>query len=264
MKHIEKQFKDQNPPEPLRFSAWKTQENSMLEPYYEANNADGAWSLLLANPPECPEEGIVYFTKKELLDNHLLQEQGYICAYCNRQIHNHAVHKKPALDFLDRRCSVEHIAEKSADARNRTFDYQNLVAVCRGGEKVPPPRYPHCDHKRSHKKSNALLPLHPLMPECEHEILYIYDGQIVGLTERANETIKILGLDNPVLKQHRETEIAQWIFDIDAEGQSQRISDEIANRRFIECTSKGIEQKYVECCGAILSVLKNEFNIQMA
>jgi uncharacterized protein (TIGR02646 family) len=258
MKYIQKRFKDQNPPEPPQLTAWKVQENEVLEGFYQNDNAKAAWGHLQDKLPNVQEEGIVYFTKNELLNAHLLPEQGFICAYCNRIVHFEPAHFNPTLDSKDRRCSVEHVDEKSKNARVNTYNYQNLVATCRGGEKIPPPRYTHCDCKRS----DTPLFLHSLMPECEKEFLYISNGEITGMTDRANETIVTLGLDILKLKNDRETEIKKRIFDFDTEGNVIRISDEIAQKQYDLLSQKNEEGKYIEYCGAVLSVLKNEFNVK--
>jgi hypothetical protein len=89
--------------------SWKMQETDSLEWYYQNNDAGSAWGHLPEKPPQIKEEGVVYYTKRELTFD-LLKEQGFICAYCNRVIHNNEVERGARLDFIDRKCSVEHIS----------------------------------------------------------------------------------------------------------------------------------------------------------
>ena len=115
MRHIVKNA------EPQDFIKWKIQEKDHLEFCYQKSEgaADCAWSHLPSNDPESPEEDITYFSKKSLKDG-LLNEQGFICAFCMAGLQN------------DHSCTIDHLQPKTIDPRNNTFEYQNLLGSCSG------------------------------------------------------------------------------------------------------------------------------------
>lgn len=97
-------------------------------------------------------------------------EQFYLCAYCCQSISGTSV------DTVN-----EHV-EAQRLAPNRTLDFNNIVASCKT------PRQ--CDAAHAAQ----VLPLTPLMNECETELLFKISGRVEGLTERAIETIRVLNL----------------------------------------------------------------------
>ena len=42
------------------------------------------------------------------------------------------------------------------------------------------------------------------MPECETELRFRLSGKVEGITERATETIKVLALDTPAIRDERK------------------------------------------------------------
>ena len=62
-------------PAPQAFENWKKQENPIT------------WDDFPSNLPQNQEDGIVYYSKNELRER-LLDEQGYICCYCQQEIKN--------------------------------------------------------------------------------------------------------------------------------------------------------------------------------
>lgn len=98
-----------------------------------------------------------------------LAEQYYLCAYCCQAISGNGD------------CMNEHVEARNI-APNRSLDFHNIVASCKS------PRQ--CD--ASHRAQ--VLPLTPLMNECEIEISFKVSGRVEGLTERARESIRVLNL----------------------------------------------------------------------
>lgn len=97
-------------------------------------------------------------------------EQFYLCAYCCHVISGSNV------DTMN-----EHV-EAQDIAKNRTLDFNNLVASCRTPNQ--------CDAAHG----SQALPLTPLMPECETELRFKLSGRVEGLSDRAREAIRILNL----------------------------------------------------------------------
>jgi uncharacterized protein (TIGR02646 family) len=98
-----------------------------------------------------------------------LEEQFYLCAYCCQSI----------ADIDD--CHNEHV-EAQQLSPNRTLDFTNIVASCNTRKQCG----------AAHK--SQVLPLTPLMPECEIELRFKISGRVEGLSERARESIQVLNL----------------------------------------------------------------------
>lgn len=93
----------------------------------------------------------------------LVREQHGICAYCMRRIH------------ADSHSRVEHLVPLSKN-KNKAIDYQNMIGVCDGGEKVKS-KQQHilcCD---AHKKETEIH-LSPLNKTQMDKIAYSKDGRI--------------------------------------------------------------------------------------
>jgi len=97
-----------------------------------------------------------------------VSEQFHLCAYCCQRI------------SVER--SVNEHLQARAIAPQRDLDFNNIVASCDTKDQ--------CD--AAHK--SQLLPLTPLMDECEMELKFKFSGRVEGVTERARETIHVLNL----------------------------------------------------------------------
>ncbi|MBK9106383.1 MAG: TIGR02646 family protein [Saprospiraceae bacterium] len=172
---------------PLQFEWWKV--------YRQPNN----WNDLdgVTFPMANRIDGAEYYSKEELREE-LLLEQGRTCCYCENRIQNHPLRTK-----------VDHIEPREGDTQTaRIFDYHNFGLSCNGGERDPAPIELHCD---SAKKSK-IIKLTPHNPACETEIVFTIKGEIIGLTERATQTINCLNLGINKLNNLREEAIAGFIF----------------------------------------------------
>lgn len=207
----------QKSPAPVGFEAWK-----------KANNPT-AWSAL-QNEPKRREEGIVYYSKKELRSE-LLTEQKHLCCYCQKIIENTIT------------TVIEHLfprnGEDKAQGKAKMFDYENLMAACDGGSdenrerKAATKSYPqYCDKH----KDEDLLPLSPLQPDVESRLTYLQIGLdeiiISPVSEddsEAKRAIEILNLNTPKLKNLRGNAIKGEIFQGD-----ELISIEAASSRLAQ------------------------------
>ncbi|MEQ8757724.1 MAG: TIGR02646 family protein [Coleofasciculus sp. G1-WW12-02] len=106
---------------------------------------------------------------RRTIRQYALAEQFYLCAYCCQRIQN-----------IDA-CHNEHVEAQNLNPR-RTLDFSNIVASCNTSNQ--------CGN--SHK--SQLLPLTPLMTECETELRFKISGRVEGLSERAIDTIRALNL----------------------------------------------------------------------
>lgn len=136
----------------------------------------------------------------------LLQNQGYVCCYCNRSI--------TGVGDI-----TEHVEPKSAN-KHLVGEYKNLLVACEGGQHIPATitgsrkakrlAYPlHCDQS----KGNQTIPISPLSPDCERRVNYdVLTGAVYGDADVITMR-DILNLDNPVLKKERKEEIKNWCYD---------------------------------------------------
>lgn len=132
--------------------------------------------------------------RKDIIRNSLLDEQGYICAYCMGRI-----------DINN--CTIEHYISQTRheespyteeDHKRQSLLYSNMSGVCENDST-------HCDKKRGN------IPLEILDPHnssCEELIKYHLDGKIVPAgreAEKVNKDIATLGLDCEKLVKLRKT-----------------------------------------------------------
>lgn len=138
----------------------------------------------------------------------LVEEQGYICCYCQQYI-----------DVFPNTI-IEHFLPRNGKGYDHlSLEYTNLLASCDGGQgerslrddkgRKKNKKYPvHCDAS----KENEKIGISPLREDCERFFLYDDDGNIFPKDSdelsddylMAEETIRILNLNNNVLSQLRK------------------------------------------------------------
>ena len=109
------------------------------------------------------------------------QEQFGLCAYCCKKIGEN--------DSMNEHVEAQNIA------KNRTLDFNNIVASCTTPKQ--------CDAAHGSQP----LPLTPLMDECETELKFYFSGDVEGLTDRAKQAIDVLKLNNKSLIAKRKQQI---------------------------------------------------------
>ncbi len=132
--------------------------------------------------------------RKSIIRDSLLDEQGYICAYCMGKIDNES-------------CTIEHYISQSrhpdspyseGEHRQQSLLYSNMLGVCINNAE-------HCDKKRG---NIPLEILNPHDPSCEELITYEFDGRIVPAGREINKVekdINTLGLGSDKLAKLRKT-----------------------------------------------------------
>jgi len=150
-----------------------------------------------------PQMGWEDFKGREIchrLRNLLLNEQGYICCYCEREI-------------AEDRGHFEHVMPRSykdkkgiAVGRQRELDYHNIVFSCtkdnkpfdEKGDKTT------CGHRKDDWYDENLF-VTPLQENCESLFRYKNDGTIVPVngpdSNKAQKTIDCLKLDGEPLHE---------------------------------------------------------------
>jgi len=161
----------------------------------------------------------------------LLEEQGYICAYCMKPINQNEMkiehwfpQEKIFTEGQKKRKDVEQIKaeilkhEKEIGYKTNLnaeeyldLDYGNMLGVCKGEivEKSPDKIHLHCDSSRS--KSNKLLFVCPTKEETLASLKYGADGKIYSDNSDIADDInneKVLNLNAPLLKRARGVALA--------------------------------------------------------
>ncbi|MCY4384696.1 MAG: TIGR02646 family protein [Nitrospinae bacterium] len=191
--------------EPDAFSTWKDEDTMSHRP---------RWNRV---PAEI----------RKFIHQALIQEQGFICCYCESMVmleNSHVEHFRPKENYQDRQ-----------------LEYENLLCSCQRELAVGEPR--HCGYKKGSWFDENLL-ISPLDANCEQKFLFTGGGEVFPRSEgerAAEATIQKLGLNLPKLQALRSAAI-DALYDLPRE--------EII--RLLEKTSEG---RYPNYCSAISQVL---------
>jgi uncharacterized protein (TIGR02646 family) len=127
-------------------------------------------------------------TEKDDIRSACTVEQFYLCAYCCKPISG-----------TIKDCMNEHVVARDI-APNRSLDFDNIVASC-----ITPKQ---CDNAHGSQP----LPLTPFDIECETDLKFKLSGRVEGMTSDAQETIRVLNLDNKSLVAQRRMFINSILF----------------------------------------------------
>jgi uncharacterized protein (TIGR02646 family) len=134
----------------------------------------------------------------------LIREQGELCAYTMRRIHDDSSH-------------VEHIKPQTlcrADRRGSDLDYMNLVACFPRDGMQATYRYG-AQSKDSWWDNDGVEFISPLQPVCERLFRFDLNGEITAVGDRASaarKTISVLALDHRSLTEDRKRVIEEFIY----------------------------------------------------
>jgi uncharacterized protein (TIGR02646 family) len=182
---------------------------------------------------------------KQALQDVIIEEQGYICAYCNRRIHK----QKPE---DDEQLRMDHLDSKDKHPA-KTLDYYNLVGCCYGDQRektrTTPPRSVHCDVS----KDNIELPLaiFPTNISCEEVLIYTSEGEILSNDTLVNEAInKTLNLNCEKLTTARKSKLSPYVnVDID--------KDEA--EKLVQHYQTFVGDKLEPYCGVLIGYLRQNY-----
>ena len=158
-------------PEPEVFSRWKAKDRMAHRP-----NWDRVRSPL-----------------KQRIHESLMQEQGFLCCYCETSITADGSH-------------VEHFRPRRYRALQ--LDYDNLLCSCQREPSAGEPH--HCGYLKDDWFDEDLL-VSPLSPDCEDRFQFTANGDIFPRRNNdagAKVTIRKLGLNIPKLRALREAAVA--------------------------------------------------------
>jgi len=164
-------------------------------------------------------DGLPGDTKREL-KLALLEEQGFLCAYCMKPLapKSKNVEGDVLSGVFDKEITIEHIYPRAlcqTQMQHRQLDYKNLVAVCDGNSEGEF----HCDKTQGPQgKASGQVSLACLDPTdakmSENLLTYLLDGTICAKSGRhescANHDLNtVLNLNHPVLQRNRKA-----VFDV--------------------------------------------------
>ncbi len=130
---------------------------------------------------------------KQRVRDLLAKEQGHLCAYCMRRIPDERISEND-VSLAD--VYIEHWQARSLqndDGCNKSLDYNNMLAVCSGNEKVKEragrhkKRFLTCDKKREDKQ----LKVNPLDAVTMATIFYSAEGIIKSSDSEIEEDLNI-------------------------------------------------------------------------
>lgn len=193
-------------------------------------------------------------TKKRKLRKQLVEEQGYICCYCGREIDT------------TKSTTIEHFLPKDDHLYpHYQLEYNNLFASCDGFQKerkeanskgeAGKELYPPCCDSL---KNNEEIPICPTDEDCETHFEYFQNGLVSHITENGKDTIEKLGLNNNSnLVKLRRAAIEGKLFNKVIVGNkvfnrpksNKELKEEIAN-----VLSKSDQGKFIPFCFAIKDV----------
>jgi len=133
------------------------------------------------------------------LRKYLLEDQGYICAYCMKRI----PHKFTEKDISKDDFKIEHyINQKSKNSIKQKLDitYKNMFACCMGNE-GDKKKFQTCDTR----KGEDTISINPLNNAHINTIVYAKDGAIYSTNDTFDSEINyVLNLNEDNLKLGRE------------------------------------------------------------
>lgn len=225
-------------PEPQHFIDWKThfRNNNGREPSYED----------LAQSEEYAR-----------LKRELVEEQGYVCCYCEKEIGRNS---------SMRDCNIEHFMPRHPDAgllspdecgicRNAQMDYENMLASCLGEEQFS---LDHCNHKKDNWYDFQYC-ISPIKDEIESIFGFRLNGKIFarGSNKSGEKMRQHLNLNTYALQEQRKKAL-DTVLEIEFDGDL--LMDPFYIADTIEYYTKMDENgKYTPFCSMIAYCLREYY-----
>lgn len=173
----------------------------------------------------------------------LLDEQGYLCAYCMQRI---------STDTM----KIEHWHSQSKYP-DEQLDYKNMLACCKGGEgNISEHQY--CDTAKGNKslKYNPSNPQHHVLLKIKYKLK---DGEICSENDDFNEQLNdVLNLNLAMLKNNRKTVIDEIIKQLDK--QKGTVSPNFIQMLLSKYTQKSADGKLPLYCGIVRYYLEKKLS----
>lgn len=192
------------------------------------------WTARKATP------GFTQFEPISELRDALLEEQGYICAYCMRRI--------PVKDVkVDASSKIEHIKSQE-DRPDLQLNYANMAICCPGNMNDEA----HCDKLKCSNSVSFNLHTSALQRSIAYDSL---DGSISSSNHTWNEEInEILNLNHGLLKANRREALESIIVLMNAAGWTTHA----INAKLKQWRQRNAEGKYYQFCGIVIWYLEKK------
>lgn len=172
----------------------------------------------------------------------LLDEQGYLCAYCMKRID-------------ERNMTIEHYNAQSKISSKEALNYNMMLAVCLGGRGET-----FCNQTCDAHKGNTKLTVNPLSESSINLIKYKQDGTIYSddpdINNDLNNTLNLnCGQSN--LKENRKSvldALKRYLSKMQSNGTWKKQFLEKIKNKYETKNSNG---KYEEYCGIVIYYLSN-------
>lgn len=178
---------------------------------YIGKNSEPQWFVdWKKNHPGATYDSLSPKIRKKLRAS-LVEEQHYICCYCECRIDvgtSHNEHFKPKGNSL---------------YRSLQLDYDNIFASCTKEPDGSPEE--HCGHKKKSEYDPQLVS--PLEPNCSIHFKYNLNGKISPADNRGQLTIGMLKLDSALLDAARKTLIDLFLLKVDPDDLDVEILDHL-------------------------------------
>ncbi len=176
------------------------------------------------------------YTERQDIREACAKEQYYLCAYCCAQISG-----QPN-DTVNEHVKARDLAPQSS------LDFNNIVASCKTPKQ--------CDDAHG----NQVLPLTPLMDECETELYFYTSGRVKGSNDRASESIRVLNLgdneqNNKALVEKRKN-LADALLWINGVYPNQGLEDASLIQLLIDDIAKPKDGKLEPFAPVVANILK--------
>ena len=185
---------------------------------------------------------------------HILEEQGYLCAYCMRRIPHKHIEKGIEHDDM----KIEHrISQKNDLSISEKLDitHSNMFACCMGGEGKQK-KFQTCDTR----KGENSISINPTNKLHVNTINYSYDGLIISTDSTFDSEINnILNLNEKNLKNQREAiyqSVEKKTKEILKKLMDRKAKNEYLNRE-IELWIKATKHKNKEYCMVAVAYLQS-------
>ena len=199
--------------------------------------------------------GVDYQSIPELVDS-LLEEQGYICAYCMRRIpRKDRLYKRDGKTFVN--TNEDHRIEHMQSRENhddKKLDYSNMVICCPGhiGNED------HCDRLKGSKD----ISFSPLDSHFIATLSYKVDGEIVSSEDKYNNELNdVLNLNTPILKENRKNAweaVKKELIALKGEKPWNKAILSKYIKKYSYKTEKGGKLKLTPYCGVVLFFLQKK------
>lgn len=177
--------------------------------------------------------------KKAVTDS-LLDEQGYLCAYCMKRIREYDIR-------------IEHWLTQSNNI-NLALDYNNMFGVCQGKD-TKKNKFNHCEKIRGDNN----LTINPTNNTHITTIIYAKDGTISSSYKNIdNDLNSILNLNVQTLKENRSAIIKSIEKAIEIKFKKSKVSKQFIEKTLDLYKKKNSKKEFKEYCGVAIYFLEKK------